>query len=102
MTDRAMRALWVGIAIIVLMGLFPPWIESRTSSSSNPMTGYTAFYSRGYSFFFTPPTESFAAFIDLSRLVVQWGIVAAITVGVVMALNRTPTGKGPGDTGPPQ
>src|SRR5262245_20208755 len=101
MTDRAMRSLWVGIAIVVLMGLFPPWVESRTSSSSLPHTGYTAFYSRGYSFLFAPPTENSAAFIDLSRLMVQWVIVAAITLGLVAALNRTPASKGTGETRPP-
>ena len=89
MTDRAMRVMWVGITIIVAMGLFPPWIEIRTSSSSPPNTGFTQYISRGYSFLFAPPSES-SAFIDLSRLITQWVIVGAITLGIVIAFNKRP------------
>jgi hypothetical protein len=104
MTGRAIGALWIGIAIVVVMGLFPPWIESRTMVVTNDKIAYayTAFFSRGHSFLFAPPTGKDKVFVDLSRLVLQWVMVAAITLGVVATLNRTPIGHGAGGTRPPE
>jgi hypothetical protein len=104
MTTQAKTALWVGIVIIVAMSLFPPWVVFQTSSSRGVVySGYTVVYSKGYAPLFMPP-ESYNSFVDLSRLVVQWVIVAAITLGLVVTLNQKPEAPGEPtptpDTGP--
>jgi hypothetical protein len=89
-TTQAKAALWVGIVLIVAMSLYPPWLMFTTSASSGAtISGYTAVYTKGYAPLFTPP-EGYGMVVDLSRLVVQWVVVAAITLGLVLTLNQKP------------
>ena len=100
MNGRAICVLWLGIAVIVAMGLYPPWAichSSTTKWSDGKQEGYTAVFFYGYRFLFDPPTTG-SGFVDLSRLTVQWVIVAVITLGVVLTVNRccnTRTAKDP-------
>jgi len=65
MNKTQLKVLWVGIGIIVLMGLFPPTTR-----------GYNFVLERGD--------------ISLSRLLIQWVIVAAITAGFIYSLKVDP------------
>jgi hypothetical protein len=65
MNKTQLKVLWVGIGIIVLMGLFPPTTR-----------GYNFVLKRGD--------------ISLSRLLIQWVIVAAITAGFIYSLKVDP------------
>jgi len=70
--------LVVGVSTLILMGVHPPWTYTFTSNqmqSEKPA---------GYEFIFSPPrTErskrSYGVKIDVSRLAVQWFVVALAT-----------------------
>lgn len=92
MTNRALTAMWLGVTLTVLMGLYPPWVQCVTRSSSGiTVSGYTVVSSRGYGFLFAPPFDSDTAFVDLSRLTVQWALVGAVTLATVLTVNRPPS-----------
>jgi hypothetical protein len=73
--------LWLGIIVIVLMCLYPPWVEIVRFENSmirgvNPI---------GYSFLCHPPKESLISVIaiDRTRLFLQILIVVLITGGLL-------------------
>jgi len=79
--------LWVGIGLIVAMGLFPPWIIPVRSTPFG-----TIRRDLGYSPIWEPATAkrvidqktySYHGSIDFQRLCVQWVIVAVLTGGLV-------------------
>ena len=94
--DFGIPELSDGIGVVVVaMGLFPPWLAFSTSASRGvDITGYPAVYAKGYSPLFLPP-EGPGVFVDLSRLLVQWVIVAAVTLGLVVTYNTRPTADRP-------
>ncbi len=65
MNKTQLKALWVGIGIFVLMGLFPPTTK-----------GYNFVLDRGD--------------ISLCRLLIQWVITAAITAGFIYSIKVDP------------
>ena len=65
MNKTQLKVLWVGIGIIVLMGLFPPTTR-----------GYNFVLERGD--------------ISLSRLLIQWTIIATITASFIYSLKVDP------------
>ncbi|MBA7650477.1 hypothetical protein ES703_58283 [subsurface metagenome] len=73
--------LWIGIAIIVIMGLFPPWIMpiTRRYGMGNTVK-YRKYY--GYDFIWAQPESSLVS-IDFHRLGLQWAIVGVITGGLI-------------------
>lgn len=82
--------LGAAIFVIVLMGLFPPWIHTFN---------YQGIYSEepgGYAFIFDPPAASskwgtyhHGLRLDVSRLLLQWAIVGIAVAGLVWVLKRT-------------
>lgn len=74
MSKTQLIILWIGIAIFVLMGLFPP------AESLSPVGSYA----NGYGFIFTVDNIAF------SRLFVQWVIVAIITGGLIYSFKVDP------------
>lgn len=81
MNKKQLISLWVGIVIIVLMGLFPPWFFMTVSSRSG--MGYRR--ATNYKFITPRPRSgNIEAEIDFSLLCIQWVIVAAITTGLVV------------------
>ena len=64
--------LWVGIAIVVLMGIFPPW--AVTYQGGGPYEGYAFILSR--------PRE--ICHIETTLLLVQWIMVAVVTGGLII------------------
>lgn len=75
MNKRQIIVLWIGIIIIVLMGLFPPWMNV------DPSGGY---YIKGYNFILDKPS-TFCR-IDVPQLLVQWAMVAIIAGGLLVTL----------------
>ena len=68
--------LVVGVTIIVLMGIFPPWAETIRRNGEIITSGNSI----GYSFLFDPPrsTKPYVGSVNLdwSRLGLQWALVA--------------------------
>jgi hypothetical protein len=88
----ALIALWVGVGLMLLMGLYPPWVVYTYRTGDMPMSG-GPLSSYGHAFLFNPPWTLGSrpgqyAFVDLSRLIVQWVVVASVTVALVLTLNR--------------
>lgn len=92
MQGRALIALWVGVGLIVVMGLFPPWVAYTFRTGDVPMSGGPLTYYRHH-FLLNPPetiggSPGQYAFIDLSRLIVRWVLVGSVTLALVLTLNR--------------
>lgn len=87
MNRKQIICLWVGIAIIVLMGIFPPWITKGT------MSGGSVQALPKYSFLLLPPysdnkTGLSLHQIDINKLVIQWFMVALITGGLIVTFKN--------------
>ena len=88
-TQRGM--ILAGIAVIVLMGLFPPWTYTFKAS------GIYSEESAGYSFIAFPPSRkrerpAHGVKIDMSRLLLQWGVtIASSGFGVLATVKRKNT-----------
>ena len=82
--------LTVGIVVIILMGLFPPWTCTYTYKSENSKNP------SGYAFIANPPEVkgftfgTFSFELDISRLCLQWMIVLFAT-GLGVFLSRKST-----------
>ncbi len=91
--------VFVGITIIVIMGIFPPWVYVDESKVEHPM---------GYGPIWKPPVERHhesaelfgiklqvnlqsqsANSIDMLKLLMQIAIVCAVTGGALYLLKRT-------------
>jgi hypothetical protein len=101
MNNKQKKCLWVGIALIVIMGLFPPWVCEREERKSR---GYGEGYEwksttepGSYSWIGNPPRTHFektfdgratirAKFVDLYRLGIQCFVVAVVTAGLIITL----------------
>lgn len=85
MNPKQKKAIFVGIALIVLMGLFPPWQEIILYPNTPLLTRPA-----GYHFILNPP-ESGRSFytgygLDFLRITVQFIVIGAATAGVVLFL----------------
>jgi hypothetical protein len=79
MNWKQKTCLWIGVAVIVLMGLFPPW-ESHYGSLV------------AYSFTMYPPCGR--CFVDTSSLCLQWFTVTVVTGGLIVTLaDKKPKGQ---------
>lgn len=80
--NKKHKIIWIGIAVVVLMCIFPPWIRVIE------LEGSRAYHSIGYHFLLAPPKskgiESYS--IDLGRLIIQCVIVSLITGGLLYTL----------------
>lgn len=86
MDVKQRKLLLVGIAAAVLMGVFPPWTDSFRYEQAHSQGA------AGYAFIFDPPKAEImhTVSIDVSRLVVQW-VVVALAVGGGMLFLREPS-----------
>ena len=79
MNKKQKLCLWLGIATIVAMAIYPPWV---CQDLRLPWTeGYGKVRPGPYTFIVNPPSGS--KFIDLYRLGIQWITVAVITGGLI-------------------
>lgn len=82
MNDKQKKALWLGIAIMAAMGIYPPW-NFQSSQASIPEL-------IGYSWIFLPArTWTEANVIDVTRLTIQWIVVALITAGLLVSFKTS-------------
>jgi magnesium-transporting ATPase (P-type) len=76
--------LTIGIVIIILMGLLPPWALTFSDESAQLVKRPA-----GYAFIATPPRASYynrGVVLDVSRLSVQWIVVLFATgLGVFLS-----------------
>jgi len=78
----------IGVAVIILMGLFPPWTHTFKSSSIHSEEP------AGYGLIISPPPRKgknlrFGIKIDISRLVIQWVVtIAAMSAGVMLTAKK--------------
>lgn len=79
LNDKQQKIVVVGVVLFVLMGLIPPWtytLHTQAIQREKPA---------GYALIISPPEperENAAAFgvrIDISRLIIQWLVMAAAT-----------------------
>ena len=78
--------MWVGIAIVVLMGIFPPWVGFDETTP----------HYLGYKFLLSPPDNMWllrhrdsinidhVGIVDFSRLLIQWVMVSVVAVGLII------------------
>ena len=73
--------LIIGLAVFLLMGLFPPWEEYGRGSAKWP---------KGYSFIFMLSNvgSEMPYGLDVSRLAVQWILVAGGTAGFMLLFDK--------------
>lgn len=81
MNERQLTAMWIGIIIIVVMCIFPPWYQPNMVKGTHSKWGY--------SFVFTPPevNKSIYVMINMPQLFIQCVIVGLITTGYIITLN---------------
>ena len=73
--SRQSRVILCGFVVILLMGLFPPWMATGSMRSE------------GYRFLFVyHPWERIGERVDTSFLLCQWFLVLAVTGIIVMCL----------------
>ena len=75
MNKKQKVCLWVGIAVIVAMGLFPPW-------QPKPLT----YIGWAYSFIVRAPEEHNG--IDVITLCIQWFVVSVIAISLIYAFRE--------------
>jgi hypothetical protein len=98
MNAKQKKILVVGIAVAVLMGVFPPWTDSFLFDSGAEGK-FQSQSPAGYSFIADPPhaanpqMQMLHTFtIDVSRLFVQW-VVVVLAVGGGLVYFREPAKK---------
>lgn len=79
MNRNQRKCIYGGIAVMVVMGIYPPWVEVVPRVHMvRPL---------GYRWLFGPPWWSnFGVELDITRLLVQCAIVVLIATGLVVAL----------------
>jgi hypothetical protein len=84
----------MGVGIIVLMGLMPPWYYHHVGFSDYSDQPIALEINGDYAWLFSPPISDLPGLhkkdtlvlIDLSRLLIQWAVVAIATAGIVLVL----------------
>ena len=87
LNDKQRTVLIAGIAVFILMGLFPPWtltVENDMFKAERP--GHYGFIAVPPA----PPNDRLGLKLNFSRLAVQWIMVVMATgVGVFLTSNRS-------------
>ena len=78
---KQLVALWIGITIIALMGIFPPVKKTATKPELSPPSYRQVV---AYDFLFTDSLNE----IEYQRLLIQWLISAIITAGLVVTFEE--------------
>jgi len=79
------RVVALGLVLLALLGLFPPWRQSVTAP-----TGFHKEVPLAYGFILSPPrteSEVYSVTLDLRRLAVEWAVVTFIVGGLVVLLH---------------
>lgn len=81
MNKKQKKILWIGIIIIALMGMFPPY-------NYEVGFGFGGKKHVSYDFFLSPPYHS-SAELDFARLTIQWIIVSVLTAGAIYSTKES-------------
>jgi hypothetical protein len=91
MNRKQIATLWVGMALIIAMAMFPPWTKGYTDE--NPWLDSGGHFppvrirlDAGYRPIFTPPKDD--PCIDPGRLGLQCGVVILVTAGLIWTLGN--------------
>ncbi len=87
MNKNQKRVVLIAVLIVAGMLLFPPWRHNWKSIVPLPGGTPTESRSSGYALLFRPPRTD--AYVDVSRLLLQVGIVAVLAYGACVSLSRT-------------
>lgn len=75
----------LGLALLALLGLFPPWTQSITAPG-----GFHKELPVAYTFILKPPepqSNLYSVALDFRRLAVSWAVVAFVVGGLVVLLH---------------
>jgi hypothetical protein len=78
---KQLAALWIGITIIALMGIFPPVKKTMTKPELSPPSYRQVV---AYDFLFTESLNE----IEYQRLLIQWLITAIVTTGLAVTFEE--------------
>ncbi len=92
MNKNQKKVIMAGLVVIVLMGLFPPWVHTvNVKTIKIERAG-------NYGFMFSPPPPEpnlpflneklWGVRLDVSRLLIQWILVVVIVCGLVVFLKK--------------
>jgi hypothetical protein len=91
MNKNQKKVIMAGLVVIVLMGLFPPWVHTvHVKEIKIDRAG-------SYGFLFSPPVPAHKTLplenfwgvrLDVSRLLIQWILVVMIVCGLVVFLKK--------------
>lgn len=96
MNQKQKMTIWIGIAIVALIGLFPPWSSIQTIPTAGGVIRSSR--SAGHAFLFTPPVvlephvkhnfpiDALDVELDTTRLVVELVFSLVLLVGLVLVL----------------
>ena len=84
MNKKQLITMWVGIIVLVLMSIFPPWTGEVTRES-----GTQTHLSTIYVFIFNFPDEDSLYHIDIAKLLIQYSIIGLITFGLIITFKNT-------------
>jgi len=90
MNRKPKICLWIGIAVIVAMGIYPPWLYTFTAQGVNSREN------AGYNCILTPPQPKediapYGIILDIPRLCLQWVIIAIVTGGLIVTFKDKKT-----------
>ena len=71
MTTKQKAIVWIGIALVLAAGVYPPWVALLGSGSPKGPGGYH--------WLISPPSDEFLA-LDMPRLFIEW-ILIVVTIG---------------------
>jgi len=88
MKTKAQRSIfWSGLALFILLGLFPPWREKVPDGIAMALTN---------SFISAPPDPRpfpgssyiprVTVEVDVARLLIEWMIISVLTGGIIVGL----------------
>lgn len=77
MNKKQRIILWIGIIIVVLMGLFPPLHHTETRGGPGP-------FFLDYDFLLNTRRE-----LDFARLITQWIIISVLTAGAIYSTKKS-------------
>lgn len=96
--SKQLKAMWAGIGLLVLAGLFPPWMDT----DANEIYGFSFIGHPAYKVEIAKPhapdlfdkyfpdskselpPRTYANHIDTSRLFIEWVIIAVLTFGLIV------------------
>lgn len=90
MNNKQRIVIAIGVVIILIMGLFPPWVATLDRNHRE--------YPGDYGLIFSPPDvtdveSGYGVHLDISRLIVQWVTVILVVAGIVLILRDKRNGE---------